>query len=237
MKASLLVLVLLTVLVFCRSAHGQIIKGTVADRSTRIGLSEAEVLNLSTKEKVSTNKLGEFKIAAQPNQVLIFSQPGYGADTLLLTSLKPVMRYLVALPYQLQTVEINSNTFDPITQYADVYREAQSLKLRVNKPLEFYPSRHFSKKGKSARKLKRKLENELIERQVDARFNVLAVTRLIPLKGVELDYFMVLYRPTLKELNKMDGDVFKFYLMNCYKKFKVLPPEQKRFPLMKVETP
>lgn len=230
-------LVLITLLLFCKSVGAQVLKGSVVDRTTRLALNQTEVFNLSTKERTSTNNRGEFSINTQLNQILVFSQPGYVPDTLLIVNLKPIRRYLNAMPHQLSTVEISMQAFNPEVQYADVYREAKAVNLNINQPLEFYPSRYFSKKGKSARKLKRRLENEKSERQIDARFNEAAVTALTPLKGAELDYFMVLYRPSLKELDKMDNGVLKFYLMDSYKKFKALPAEEKRFPSLKIKSP
>jgi hypothetical protein len=53
---------------------------------------------------------------------------------------------------------------------------------------------------------------------------------LTPLNNKELDCFMVLYRPTLKALNKLDAEDMMFYIMNSYKEFKILPPEKRILP-------
>jgi hypothetical protein len=46
---------------------------------------------------------------------------------------------------------------------------------------------------------------------------------------------MVLYRPTLKELDKLDEEEMKFYLMNSFKEFKSLPPNKKVSPSLRLE--
>ncbi|MGY0040212.1 hypothetical protein [Pedobacter sp. NJ-S-72] len=174
-----------------------------------------------------TNAKGEFSIAAVASQVIIFYQPGYLADTLFLINLKPVKRYLSLNNKLLHTVEIKAGAFNPEIEYVDVYHKARFTKLVQklvqNKPLRLSPSRMFGKEGRDARRFKRNLEREKNERKIDERFNERAVTSLTPLKGAELDYFMVLYRPSLKVLDKLDEEDFRFYLMNAYKTFKALP--------------
>lgn len=224
----------LLLLILCSSilVKAQQITGTVQDRATNLKLENVTVFNKTAGKQVQTNAKGEFKIAAAVNQLLIFYQPGYHPDTLFLINLKPVRRYLVFDNKMLNTVEITAEVFNPEVQYHDVYRKAESFRLDQNRPFTFYPTRYFSKEGKFARRLKRRLEQEKIERQIDARFNEKAVKALIPLRGKELDCFMVLYRPTLKALNKLDKDDLMFYLMNSYKEFKLLPPEQRILPTL-----
>lgn len=209
---------------------GQILRGTVADRATQLRLSEVEVFNQQTKQKTQTNAKGEFSIRAAVNNVMIYTKVGYKPDTLFLVDMEPVKRFLELDNNLLRTVNIKSGAFDPKTEYADVYLKAQSVKVAQNEPFLFYPSRYFSKEGKEARRFKRNLEREVGERKIDERFNEAAVKAITPLKGAELDYFMVLYRPTLKSLDEMDDQDFKFYLMNSYKDFKALPPEKRISP-------
>ena len=227
------VLVIFVLLLLGTCLQAQEVKGIVGDRATRLMLKSVDVYNLTNKQRTSTNDKGEFSIKAQVNQILVFTQPGYASDTLLLVDTKNIKRYLTFGDYLLNTVEVSAKKFDFKTQYADVYRDAKVFDLSANKPLGFSPSRYFSKKGKSARKLKRKLELEDVERKIDYRFNETAVKAITPLKGAELEYFMVLYRPSLKALDKMDEEVFKFYLMDSFKEFNALPPKKKIFPSFK----
>jgi len=215
--------------------RAQQLQGTVADRTTQLRLGQVEVFNLNTKQKTTTNAKGEFSILAAVNHSLVFYQPGYTTDTLFLVDLKPVMRYLSLNNKLLKTVEIKAGEFHPEIEYANTYRAARVVTLRGNKPFRFSPYRLFSSEGKSARRFKRNMERERTERKIDERFNVAAVKAVTPLKGTELDYFMVLYRPTLKYLEKLDQEDFKFYLMNSYKEFKALPPEKRVSPLLQTQ--
>lgn len=211
----------------------QQVQGTVADRASRLTLEQVEVFNQQTRQKAVTNAKGEFSITAVVNQTLIFYQPGYLPDTLFLIDTKPVKRYLILNNKLLKTVVVKSGAFNPSVEYADVYRKAQYTKLAQNKPFLFYPSKLFSKEGRDARRFKRNLEREIDERKIDSRFNEAAVTAVTPLNGRELDYFMVLYRPKLKQLNSMDEQDLKFYLMNSYKEFNALLPEKRISPSMR----
>lgn len=221
------------VLFFSQYVNAQQVQGTVADRASQLKLEQVEVFNQQTRQKTVTNAKGEFSITAVANQTLIFYQPGYLPDTLFLIDTKPVKRYLILNNKLLKTVEVKGGAFNPRVEYADVYRKAQYTKLAQNKPFLFYPSRLFSKEGRDARRFKRNLEREIDERKIDRRFNEAAVTAVTPLNGAELDYFMVLYRPKLKQLNNMDEQDFKFYLINSYKEFKALPPEKRTSPSMR----
>jgi hypothetical protein len=222
---------LLLSMLFCSQlANGQQITGTIQDRATNLRLENVAVLNKSSGQQTHSNAKGEFNIPASVNQLLIFYQPGYQPDTLFLIDLKPVKRYLVLNNLLLKTVQIKGQAFNPEVQYEDVYRKANAIRVSQNQPFTFYPSRYFSKEGKYARRFKRRLEQEKIERKIDARFNEAAVKALTPLTGKELDCFMVLYRPSLKELNKLDEEDMRFYLMNSYKAFKLLPADKRVLP-------
>ncbi|MBB2148234.1 peptidase associated/transthyretin-like domain-containing protein [Pedobacter gandavensis] len=221
-------------LLFNAALYAQEVKGTVADWESREPQEYVEVFNLNNHQKTVTNKRGEFKIAAEINHLLVFFQPGYKPDTLLLISLKPVKRYLQHNRYDLSTVKIQGKLFDPRVQYADAFREAKAFTAEVNRPLTFSPFRFFSKKGKSGRKFKRRMEVEVLERKVDQRFNNAAVQALCPLEGAELDGFMVLYRPSFKALERLDNAGLKLYIMDAYKEFKQLPEEKKKIPSLKL---
>lgn len=227
------IFILFSLLLLNQYVTAQQVQGTVADRASQLRLGQVEVFNLQTKEKTVTNEKGEFSIKAYASQSLLFYQPGYLPDTLFLVDTKPLKRYLTFNNKLLKTVEIKGAAFDPRTEYANVYQTAKYINLSKNKPFSFSPSRFFGKQGRDARRFKKKMELEITERKIDSRFNEGAVTAITPLKGAELDYFMVLYRPSLKKLDKMDAEDFRFYLMNSYKEFKALPPEKRVSPSMR----
>ncbi|GGC66559.1 hypothetical protein GCM10011387_19960 [Pedobacter quisquiliarum] len=231
------VLTLVMVLLFLWiGVDAQMLPGIIKDRSSNIKLEDVSVSNQNTGASTQTNKEGAFKIAASLNQILIFYKPGYKPDTLLITDMKPMIRYFIIENKLLNTVEIKGEAFNPEVQYADVYRKAKVISADQNKPFTFYPSKFFSK-DRFARRFKKRLEQEKLERKIDIRFNDRVVKTMTPLTGKELDCFMVRYRPTLKALNKLDQDDLMIYIMNSYKAFKLLPASERVLPSLQGSQP
>ena len=210
------------------------VQGSIFDQNSRKSVAKVDVFNLSNKSLTQSNEKGEFIINAKLNDVLIFSMPGYRNDTLLLINLKPLKRYLFPDENLLHTVTI-TNKATLKKQYADVFNKANPILLKQGRGLLFYPSAMFGREGKNARRAKRWLINEEKEKQIDRRYNVKSITAILPLKQPELDAFIAMYRPTLKFIQRASADDLKFYLLDAYKKFNLLPPEQKRITPIRVD--
>lgn len=209
------------------------ISGLVQDRGTRKAIDYVDVFNLNNKAQTATNAKGEFKIKAALNDVLVFNIPGYKTDTLLLINLNEVRRYLDKSSNLLSTVTVTNNQTLK-EQYAQTFNKANAVLLAPGRGLLFYPSGYFSREGKQARKFKRMLKQEVKENQIDKWFNVKNIKAILPLQQPELDAFMVMYRPTLKFVQNADAEDLRFYLIDAYDKFKLLPAEKKVLPSLKV---
>lgn len=207
-------------------------KGQVLDQVTRKGLEKVDILNSSRHTTSQTDSKGDFVIKAKIGDVIIYRLAGYDADTALVIDLKQIRRYLHPLSNTLNTVTI-SGQVDSKKQYADIYNKANSVLLTPGRGLRFYPSSFFGKEGKNARRLKKLIESDQVEKEIDKRFNTLTVTSLLPLKQPDLDAFLMLYRPDVKFAVNADADDFKFYLLEAYERFKALPPDQKTLPRLK----
>lgn len=208
------------------------IKGQVLDQASRKALQKVDVINTSTQGITQTNAKGEFTIKAKLGNILVYRLVGYDADTVLLIDLKPIRRYLHTTTNMLNTVTIAGQT-DNKMQYADVYNKANPILLTPGRGLRFYPSSFFGKEGKNARRLKRLIKKDEVEKEIDRRFNPVTVANLLPLNQPELDAFLVLYRPDIKFAINADADDFKFYLLEAYERFKALSPDQKVLPKLK----
>lgn len=220
-------------LLFQLSATAQIlIKGQVLDQTTRKGLEKVEILNTSRRMTAQTDSKGDFIIKAKIGDVIVYRLAGYDADTALIIDLKQIRRFLHPLTNTLNTVSI-SGQVDSKTLYADIYNKANPVLLTPGRGIRFYPSSFFGKEGKNARRLKRLIENDEVEKEIDKRFNAVTVTNLLPLKQPELDAFLMLYRPDIKFVVNADADDFKFYLLEAYERFKALPADQKMLPKLR----
>lgn len=228
MKVAINIFILFIFVQFNLKAQEQI-KGQVKDQVSKKGLEKVSILNKNTRQSTETDADGNFGITAKIGDVIIYQLLGYQTDTALLVSLKKVERFLRSTSNTLNTVNV-SGEVDLKKQNADVYNKANPVLLTPGRGLRFYPSSFLGKEGKHARRLKKIIESDAVEKEIDKRFNAVTVTAILPLKLPELDAFLVLYRPDLKFAVNANSDDFKFYLLEAYEKFKVLPVEQKTLP-------
>src|SRR5690606_17101681 len=89
------------------------------------------------------------------------------------------------------------------------------------------PSRIFGKEGKEARRLHDLLIAEKRDRAIMFKFNPLLITSLTPLAGKDLDLFIVKYKPTYEFIEKSDEEQIRLYIMDSFKEFNNLSPEEK----------
>lgn len=210
----------------------QQVSGMVQDRTSRKAIKYVDVYNLNAQTQSLTNEKGEFTIKASLNDILIFSIPGYRNDTLVLTNLNPLRRYLEKADNLLKTVTVTNNR-TLREQYAQAFNKANAVLLTPGRGLLFYPSAYFSREGKQARKFKRMLKRGVKESPIDNWFTPKNIQAILPLKQPELDAFLVMYRPTLKFVKKADANDLKFYLIDAYDKFKLLPADKRVLPSLK----
>lgn len=215
-------------LIWTVSASAQsFIKGTVYQDKSSVKLSDVFIRNLSNQATTLSDAAGNFEIEAAPNQLLVFSSPGYVSDTLFLIDLKPKMVHLFVKGIVLNEVNISaSGEFNPREEYDDVYRRAKITSLS--------PSQIFGKEAKQARRFKRFLDWEVKERKIDAVFNKKLIAEYLPLTGVDLENFMSLYRPSFMMVNSTKNALV-LYLNDCYKKFMALSPEERKLSPLKGE--
>ena len=197
------------------------LEGKVIDGASK-GLSDVFIKNVTNNKITLTDEDGKFEIPASVGNLLIFSSPGYVADTLMLTSMNDLNIRLKTTTSLLSEVNVRSKreNFDPHTEYPDVYTKSKVYILS--------PSSLFSKESKNARRLKKYFDNEDKERAIDQAFSIAYVSGLVPLKGVELQTFMAMYRPTYEFVTANSGPSMASYVSDSYKKFKDLPAEKRR---------
>jgi hypothetical protein len=200
-----------------------ILKGKVVDGSNA-GLSNVFVRDNAAKQYTLTDKQGNFAINTEPGHLLVFESPGYITDTLYVTDMVQKKIRLETQTIALREVNITASraAFDPHKEYPEVYEKSKVYVMS--------PSTWFSKEGRDARRLKRYFQHEAEERHVDAVFSRVYVSSIIPLKGQELENFMVLYRPSYSFLRDNEGASLAAYINDCYKKYKALPPDKRSLP-------
>jgi len=217
-------LTILSIILFCfilNTSYAQTLRGTITETGTRIKLMDVFVKNSNNKQLALSDKNGKFEVPAEVGNLLIFSSPGYISDTLYVVDLKPKEIQLALQSIALREVNVKASAkFDPRTEYPEVYEHSKVYALS--------PSTWFGKSGKDARRLKHYFKHEAEERSVDSAFSLAYVSSLVPLKGNQLEDFMVMYRPTYAFLRSNTGESMAVYINDSYKKWIALPPEKRK---------
>jgi hypothetical protein len=196
-----------------------LVKGGVFESGSGIKLENVFVRDMANKQVTLTDKNGRFSINTETGHTLVFTLPGYVADTLYVVDLSQKHIELQNQPIQLREVSVVStrtSSFDPHKEYPDVYEKAKVYPLS--------PSTWFSRDARNARRLKKYFQSEQEERQVDKIFTRAYVGSIVPLKGQDLEDFMTMYRPNYKFITSNNSESLAAYVNDSYKKYKDLPP-------------
>jgi hypothetical protein len=200
------------------SAQGQI--GGKIKGNSEI-LFAATIQNIS-QHRVNTSDLGgNYKIAAEIGDSVIFSHLGYRSDTIVVNSmmfgerlpieLKIKMSYLTSVDVN----EMSKYTLDSLSRREDydyIFKNKNAQPLWDNKlsgdgrGVNFSPIGHWSSSEKQKRKLKERLERDDKEEFIYYKFSR-RVPRLTGLSGDSLITFINTYKPTYEyclHANSMD---------------------------------
>ncbi len=205
---------------FSAGAQG-LVKGTVWENGTTNRLENVFIRDKNTKQLTITDKQGNFQIKTETGHILIFECPGYVSDTLYVIDLTQKKVQLQTQTIALREVSISSTrtTFDPHKEYPEIYEKSKVYVMS--------PSTWFGKDAKDARRLKKYFQREQQERRIDQVFNRAYVGSIVPLKGQELENFMVLYRPSYAFVTSNDAQSIAVYINDSYKKYQALPPAKR----------
>lgn len=218
---------LLVLIAVSVNAQG-LLKGTVYDNATNAKLPNVFIRDSNSKQLALTDKDGSFSVKTEKGHLLIFDSPGYVSDTLYVIDLLPKTIKLVAKTIALKEVTISSSRagrlFDPHKEYPEVYTKSKLYILS--------PTTWFGKEAKDARRLKRYFKREAEERQIDEVFTRTYVGSIVPLKGSELDDFMVMYRPSYSFIKGNNNASLAVYINDSYKKYLALPPEKRHLQVL-----
>lgn len=205
-----------------KTGHAQTLKGSVTEKGSDEKMPNVFVKDANAKAIALTDKKGNFEINTLTGHILIFSSPGYISDTLYVADMQPKHIEMVMQGISLRqvTIQASRTTFNPRLEYPDVYRKSKVYVMS--------PSTWFSKEGRNARRLKRYFAREEQERHVDSVFSPVYVSTLVPLRGRDLEAFMVMFRPTYAYIMDNNGPSLAVYINDSYKKFMALPPEKRK---------
>lgn len=223
-------ILLVFLLVYTTSLSAQNLKGTVYELNGNQGVSQVEVTNLRTAQSVYTDEKGDFTISTNKDDLLSFSYPGYRIDTVMITDFDFKRVYLTPLENMniLTEVEIQGMSDQRLAEEIKKAKgESRAVSTIHSGGIAISPSRLFGKSAKDARKRYELLILEQQNRLILKKFNPILITSLTPLKGRDLDLFMVKYKPSYSFVNSADDEQLNLYIMDSYKKYKALTEQEK----------
>jgi hypothetical protein len=235
MLRSLLIILFFVFSAFTLSAQ-TVFNGRVLENKTRIVLHGVRVENLSNKLKTITGDDGRFSIAAKVGDILVLKSFSYQPDTVLLTDMHDKEIFLVPQTNMLNQVTItdssgHTSAASKNMAYHDPMFHGQTLDYQRDENLNYkggialrlhYFTRDDKEKKKSAQKAADRKTNE----EISKVFTPENIFKYVPLKGRDMDNFLLLYIPEAEVYSNKDFNLLT-YLNACYKEWLTLPEEKR----------
>ncbi|WP_259071652.1 hypothetical protein HDF24_22665 [Mucilaginibacter sp. X4EP1] len=223
---------------FAASSHAQtVFNGRVLEDKTRLSLRSVIVENLSSKLRAITGDDGRFSIAAKVGDLLVFKKFSYAPDTLLLTDMHDREIFLQLQTTMLKDVTIrdssgrtgiaekNMTYYDP--QYHGQLVVPHLDRNKMEDGGAVFRIHYFTKDDKDKKKAAEKEEVREVNEEIIKTFSADNIGKYVPLKGKDMDNFILLYIPDVKVYNSKDFNLLS-YLNDCYQKWLKLSDDERK---------
>jgi len=222
------------------AARGQqaVFSGRVFENKSRIALNGVQIENLSSHLKSITGTDGRFSIAAKVGDLVVFKDFSYQTDTLLLTDMHEREIFLVSQATMLNQVTITDTSghtsnaeknailpYDPqFHGQTIVYHRDQKEEYDGGIILRMH---YFKGDEHKKKKAQQKEEERQLSLEISTIFTVDNIGHYVPLKGADLDSFVLLYTPDIKTYNNKDFNLLS-YLSTSYQAWLKLPEDKRK---------
>ncbi|MEP6614350.1 MAG: hypothetical protein ABJA76_20745, partial [Mucilaginibacter sp.] len=183
-------------------------------------------------------KDGEFAVAAKPGDLVVFTLFAYQPDTVLITDMHAREIFMTPKTTILNQVNITDTNgravaspnavqpYDPMFHGQPVVYQRDPKFL---KPVGGIIIRlHYWKKDEKRRqKAAQSAKEREISEHISVIFTPLNIGNYVPLKGTDMDDFLLLYTPDVKEYTDKKFALLP-YLNACYQNWQTLTPEQRK---------
>jgi co-chaperonin GroES (HSP10) len=189
-------------------AQQKTVDGIVFDKDSKDRIAKVNVVNITSGKSVYNTFKGEFKIDAQPGDVLVFTKYDHFPDTLQIQSNASLAVYMKRTAIQLKEVIIRDTVLNPQKQLAATKNDYTKIYGSLNNHdlLSLSPGsgvglgidalyNAFSRSGRNAEKLREIIDRDYKQNVIDFRFNRTYVGNVTHLKDQQLTDFMQRYRP------------------------------------------
>jgi len=227
---------LLYLLLSSSAVAQQALRGVIHKRGGNEVLIAVSVQNSTQKKFNQSDMGGNFRIAANPGDTLIFSSAGYNRDTTIVSAwmFKEPDGYLVYLQpnvVALTAVQVDEESnyrMDSIKRKEEYawLDQVHRVKLAGGKTfsdgvgVSFSPISYFHRQEAQRRKLRKRLAREEKDYYIDYKFPRALVARVTRLQGDSLWMFMNKYRPDYAFCRKASGEDMLLYINDQLKKYR-----------------
>ncbi len=213
--------------------YGQdLVKGKIYDQETDSVLSSVNVINLTGRVVVFSDKLGQYSMRAAEGDRIVFSATGYFSDTVIVEHYMFFTTKDVTLrikPVLLKSVTVTATSYqtDSLNRrlhYQYLYDRKEAGITGRNTPQGFgisiSPVSYFSKEAKQRRQLRKRMAAYEKEDYIDHQFSATMVSRVTGLKGDSLHLFMYRYRPSYSFCRKTNPEQMIMYISDKIREFR-----------------
>src|SRR5690554_114344 len=183
------------------------IRGVVLNYANEARVGGAEIANLRTGQRVESNGLGIFNIAANTGDTLRVAMVGFNEQQVqvrteddLIIRLKGITELRAVNVYGITKQQEHQEILEDYRSQGSYYDGKPSALAYIFTPISALHER-FGKTGKRIRRFKDYMSFEQGELLVERKFNISLVSSLTGLKDTALVNFMQIYRPSAQEVS------------------------------------
>jgi hypothetical protein len=213
------------------------VSGKVYENKTRIALNNIRVINITTHQNTVTAADGQFTVAGRVGDIIVFKGYSYLPDTLLLTDLKDKEVFLQPESTMLKQVTITDSSgrtgqAAKNMQYVDPQFHGQTIVYHRDLKENFdggiiIRMHYFKKDERDKERAAQKAADRATIEEIQKVFTPENIGKYVPLKGEDMQDFILLYIPDVKTYKSKDFNLAT-WLNDCYKEWLTLTPDQKR---------
>lgn len=232
----ILIFLLIAVIFYANKGNAQdILKGRAYEEKTTVGLSGIKIEDLKTHTTVLADTAGRFAIRVNIGDFLRFSGFAYQPDTVYVANFKYLVVYLKAKQTMLNEVKVQNVQTKTGKLSADPIKGAFGSKdvlYQTNAKNEYTGGvkvKIFDSDANARRKRRdaQISDNEEKQLEIFKVFQAKNLTNYLPIKGIEMDNFIILYTPDIQTYFEPGFNLTSYLNIN-YKKFLELPADQRQ---------
>lgn len=217
-------------------------QGAVMDYEDGKRIVGAEIINLSSGDRILTNTMGIFSIKGQDGDTIRVSKSDYKESITVLQGVKDV---IVRLHPAFLLKEVNvygqskkdqlEDVMDDFRKKGNYYNGKPPVLAYIFTPISALHGL-FGKTPKNARRFQKYMNFEVEQNAVDRKFTIHLVEEYTGLTGEDLTNFMSIYRPSFQQVEKWNDYDARAYIKKSFDNFEAngRPAAQK---LPKIEIP